>query len=292
MTEAQSAIEEIQSNNLVNEQLISEPEAQDDELDLQNEDELDEYSDEEDDGEESEDDKESGTPSYQKKLFRRQERRLKKENKNLRHRLTQLEMSMQAMAGALQPQQTVGVAQLQPQQQITANVDPELSKLENWYNQKREQETQEARRREAERHNSEIESNFIQKMEAAYEKYDDFRETVHANDVPFTPVMISAVKFVPNSAEVLYSLAKNKSEVQRISKLPPQFQAKAIYEHAIEVAKNQPRKTSKAPPALKKISQGEGKAPAKSPASMTYEEIKKRNRDARMKQRETRNARR
>jgi hypothetical protein len=67
------------------------------------------------------------------------------------------------------------------------------------------------------------------------DKYDDFDETVRGEHTPFTPHMRDAALFLdldhnsPGSAgEVLYKLAKNPEELDRISKLHPLDQAREM----------------------------------------------------------------
>jgi len=65
-------------------------------------------------------------------------------------------------------------------------------------------------------------------FDKASEKYDDFDEVVRAEDVPFTPHVRDALLLVENPAEVAYKLGKNKSELERISKLHPLDQAREV----------------------------------------------------------------
>lgn len=62
----------------------------------------------------------------------------------------------------------------------------------------------------------------------ASDKYDDFDDVVRGNDVPFTPHVRDALLLVENPAEVAYRLGKNRSELERISKLHPLDQAREV----------------------------------------------------------------
>lgn len=62
----------------------------------------------------------------------------------------------------------------------------------------------------------------------ASDKYDDFDDVVRGNDVPFTPHVRDALLLVENPAEVAYKLGKNRSELERISKLHPLDQAREV----------------------------------------------------------------
>lgn len=62
----------------------------------------------------------------------------------------------------------------------------------------------------------------------ASDKYDDFDDVVRGNDVPFSPHVRDALLLVENPAEVAYRLGKNRSELERISKLHPLDQAREV----------------------------------------------------------------
>jgi hypothetical protein len=60
------------------------------------------------------------------------------------------------------------------------------------------------------------------------DKYEDFDDVVRGNDSPFTSAMRDAALMIPNPAEVLYKLGKDKDALRRISQLHPLEQAKEI----------------------------------------------------------------
>ena len=66
------------------------------------------------------------------------------------------------------------------------------------------------------------------KLDQAADKYDDFQDVVMANDTPFTPAMRDAMLMIDNPGDVLYKLGKNRSELERIAKLPSIDQAKEM----------------------------------------------------------------
>ncbi len=65
-------------------------------------------------------------------------------------------------------------------------------------------------------------------FDKASDKYDDFDDVVRGDDVPFTPHVRDALLLVENPAEVAYRLGKNKSELERISRLHPLDQAREV----------------------------------------------------------------
>lgn len=66
-------------------------------------------------------------------------------------------------------------------------------------------------------------------FDGASEKYEDFDDVVRADDAPFTPQVRDALLLVKNPAEVAYRLGKNRTELERISKLHPIDQVREVY---------------------------------------------------------------
>jgi len=60
------------------------------------------------------------------------------------------------------------------------------------------------------------------------DRYEDFDDVVRGNDSPFTSAMRDAALMIPNPADVLYKLGKDKDALRRISQLHPLEQAKEI----------------------------------------------------------------
>lgn len=65
-------------------------------------------------------------------------------------------------------------------------------------------------------------------FDRASDKYDDFDDIVRESDAPFTDHVRDALLLIENPAEVAYRLGKNRSELERISKLHPLAQAKEV----------------------------------------------------------------
>lgn len=65
-------------------------------------------------------------------------------------------------------------------------------------------------------------------FDSASDKYEDFDDVVRGEDMPFTPHVRDALLLVQNPAEVAYKLGKNRSELERISKLHPLDQAREV----------------------------------------------------------------
>lgn len=81
-------------------------------------------------------------------------------------------------------------------------------------------------------------------FDKASDKYDDFDDVVRGDDVPFTPHVRDALLLVRNPAEVAYRLGKNRSELERISKLHPLDQAREVNDLAFSLMGGNNGKTS------------------------------------------------
>lgn len=81
-------------------------------------------------------------------------------------------------------------------------------------------------------------------FDKASDKYDDFDDVVRGDDVPFTPHVRDALLLVENPAEVAYRLGKNKSELERISKLHPLDQAREVNKLSFSLMGGKDGKTS------------------------------------------------
>ena len=81
-------------------------------------------------------------------------------------------------------------------------------------------------------------------FDKASDKYDDFDDVVRGDDVPFTPHVRDALLLVENPAEVAYRLGKNKSELERISRLHPLDQAREVNKLSFSLMGGKDNKTS------------------------------------------------
>lgn len=91
-------------------------------------------------------------------------------------------------------------------------------------------EHEERQAKEAERH-AHVQKQYSRlndEFDRASDKYEDFDDVVRGDDIPFTPHVRDALLLVENPAEVAYRLGKNRSELERISKLHPLDQAREV----------------------------------------------------------------
>ncbi len=81
-------------------------------------------------------------------------------------------------------------------------------------------------------------------FDKASDKYDDFDDVVRGEDTPFTTHVRDALLLVENPAEVAYRLGKNKSELERISRLHPLDQAREVNKLSFSIMGGKDNKTS------------------------------------------------
>jgi hypothetical protein len=92
----------------------------------------------------------------------------------------------------------------------------------------KEHEERQAKEAERQAHVNKQYQRLLDEFDRASEKYEDFDDVVRGDDIPFTPHVRDALLLVENPAEVAYRLGKNRSELERISKLHPLDQAREV----------------------------------------------------------------
>lgn len=92
----------------------------------------------------------------------------------------------------------------------------------------KEHEEQQTKMAERQAHVHKQYQRLNDEFDRASDKYEDFDEVVRGDDIPFTPHVRDALLLIENPADVAYKLGKNKSELERISKLHPLDQAREV----------------------------------------------------------------
>jgi len=206
------------------------------------------------------------TPQEEAKEERQEtetEKRLRKErNRNLREKyqaqaeakrykeeaeqLRQQQQGRTAQQPAeLNPMQFASDAEYQRasiQQEARAAARAELEQERNAEKQRSEQqEAQKAR------------EGFSRKLEDARDSYPDFEEVVsEASSMPVSPALERALTLADNGADILYHLAKNPEEVERINRLRPVEAAFAVAQLAHKIQRPT-TKASNAPTPIKPV---------------------------------------
>jgi hypothetical protein len=70
-------------------------------------------------------------------------------------------------------------------------------------------------------------------LDSYSDKYDDFDDIVKSDDAPYTGAMRDAALLIPNAAETLYHLGKDRDKLKKISELHPVDQAKEVVKMSI-----------------------------------------------------------
>ena len=116
-----------------------------------------------------------------------------------------------------------------------------------------------------------------EKINAGYERFDDFEEVALDQTVPITAVVMDVLSECEDPAGVAYHLGKNRAEAVQISRMTPIAAARAIAKIESELAAQTaapPKKTvSSAPPPVRPVSGGGSTSPTKDPDKMTQAEF-------------------
>jgi len=116
---------------------------------------------------------------------------------------------------------------------------------------------QENERRQIETHN-----RFLERVEEAIDKYDDFTQVVENPALHITPIMAESIRNSDIGPDVAYYLGSNPREAEKIAALPPFLQAKEIGKLEAKLVSNPPvRKTTSAPPPIAPVTSRTSSAP-------------------------------
>jgi len=176
-------------------------------------------------------DKEDGYTESVRKRIHAQAKKHQREMRNMQEQL-------------LQMQARINQDSANPQQQALSNSNPypspgqpnppgmteedRIQQAVRYALAAKEHEARQAKEAEQQAHLHKQYQRLNNEFDRASEKYDDFDDVVRGDDIPFTPHVRDALLFVENPADVAYKLGKNKSELERISKLQPIDQVREI----------------------------------------------------------------
>ncbi len=108
----------------------------------------------------------------------------------------------------------------------------------------KEHEEQQAKIAQHQTHVNKQYQRLNDEFDKASDKYDDFDEVVRGDDMPFSSHVRDALLLVENPAEVAYKLGKNRSELERISKLHPLDQAREVNKLSFSIMGGKDNKSS------------------------------------------------
>lgn len=115
------------------------------------------------------------------------------------------------------------------------------------------------RERESQRHQSQVDSAYEDRVEEAKGRYDDFEQVAYNPNLRITPAMAETIKASESGPDVAYYLGLNPKEADRISQLHPLQQAKEIGKIEAKLAAEPPvKKSSSAPAPITPVKPGGG----------------------------------
>jgi len=184
-------------------------------------------------------------PEYAKRRIERKNKRVQQEIADLKAQVQQLSQGAQYPQAGYETPQAQQAPSAQPGQVIDPFTGQYLDPSDPRYgaalfNQQKEQyayqASQEQQRREDKYYEQLQEERFFDSIDEAASKYEDFDDVVRNDNLPLSESMLGVAKVSPNGADLLYYLAKNPKEVQRISKLHPRQQQAEVVKHAFKLA--------------------------------------------------------
>lgn len=180
-----------------------------------------------------------------------------------------------------QPTTTKAAAEGKPNPNNFTEHDDYLEALTDWKVDQRE------KAREAKAKETEIKTEFQKKgdelrssIEEFKKSHDDFDDLIaDVNDIHLTPGHQEAIFTSKHAPALMYELANNREELERISKMSLFEAAREIGKIELRLSKDSPDKKevkqTKAPPPITPVgSKSSGRA-AKSPDEMSFQEYKK-----------------
>lgn len=114
------------------------------------------------------------------------------------------------------------------------------------------------------RHAADLNAEYLDRVEEATKKYDDFEEVTRNPRLAISPIMADAIRSSDIGTDVAYFLGINPKEAERISRLSPLLQVKEIGRLEAKVLAEPPaKKTSSAPAPITPV-KPRGTSPARS----------------------------
>lgn len=175
-------------------------------------------------------------PKAAKERLGRQEKRHQKELRSMQAQIQDLHNRMGSQTMQSQNQPANGYQSQPSIMPEGGSIEDHIHKAVNAALQAKDQRELEMKQQASQAHVQKQYQDLDQDLDRGSEKYDDFDDVVRGHDVPFTAAMRDTALLLPNRADVLYKLAKNKPELERIKDLHPLDQAKEMVKlsHALQ----------------------------------------------------------
>lgn len=146
-----------------------------------------------------------------------------------------------------------------------------IEDLSDWkLEQRLTAEKRQAEERENQKRLQESQSTWAKRLDAAHQAHPDLQDLLEDEDLPTTPAMTHFLMESDLGAELLYALAKNPAECQRIASLEPRKAELALarLEARLDIPAAPPQKRASAAPAPLAPVKGTGTT-TKDPSKMT-----------------------
>lgn len=208
-------------------------------------------------------------PEYWKRNFRKLERKIKRENRDLSNQLSSAVNELNQYREFFSQ-----VAQGQSQQEEVQQPADLESAVKNVLHQAERERQQQLHSQSIAQASQRLQQDFQSELEKASERYDDFEDVMEQSVPHFTKPIANVAQLLPNAGDVLYSLGKNKAELQRITKLSDIEQAKEIFNYAVKLAQGKSPKISNAPAPLSNSQVKNKPATTADPAQMDIAQLK------------------
>lgn len=154
------------------------------------------------------------------------QKRLKRKDREHQRQMRALEQRINDLQGSVQKQQPA--SDYQDGNSAGASPDDQIERAVRRALQQREEMEKQAKAQEHQQYLQQQYQGLQSQLDSAADKYDDFDDVVMAQDAPYTDAMRDTALLLPNAADVLYKLGKDKEKLKRISKLHPLEQGKEV----------------------------------------------------------------
>jgi hypothetical protein len=116
----------------------------------------------------------------------------------------------------------------------------------------------------------------INRVQAFAKNHEDFEEAMEdVDDIPISIAVQEIILESENGPELMYELAKNRKEFERICALPALAAARALGRFESKLSKQQETKTTKAPPPIRPVGSKSSSGVNKKPEDMDFQEYKR-----------------
>jgi hypothetical protein len=154
------------------------------------------------------------------------------------------------------------------------------------YKQEQKEEQAKSEKARLVQEQEKIVKTYLDRVESFKKEHKDFEDVVaDVDDIQVSPSLRSELLASENGPELVYELAKNRAEYERINSLPPLALARELGKleakltaRASEAKKQEPNKLTKAPKPIDPVSSGKATV-SKKPEEMSFSEYERHRRE-------------